>query len=70
MVRIKIFTVAFRKVFDLYLPSVAPGSSYSLDLKDIQGNSLANGVYYVNVSALTTASNIPYVWTGKAFVLK
>jgi hypothetical protein len=49
-VKVKIFTVAFRKVWETSVPSVGPpGSQLTLPLTDKWGTPLANGVYYVVV---------------------
>jgi hypothetical protein len=59
-VHIQIFTVAFRKVVDETLPDVPAGTSrVPVPLVDRDGKPLANGLYYVVITA-----------NGKHWVLK
>jgi hypothetical protein len=50
-VRIEIFTLNFRKVVEETLRDVPPGTAVTIELKDRWGRPLANGLYYVFVSA-------------------
>lgn len=59
-VRIQIFTVAFREVQDETIPDVPAGTArLPVSLVDREGKPLANGLYYVVVTA-----------NGKRWVLK
>jgi hypothetical protein len=50
-VKIKVFTSAFRKVWEADIPSMSPpGREVPLPLADKWGAALANGLYYVVVS--------------------
>lgn len=50
-VRVQIFTVSFRKVFDQTYPNLAEGiHNLSIPLVDREGTPLANGLYYVVVT--------------------
>jgi hypothetical protein len=50
-VKVKIYTTAFRKVWEGdYSTMQPPGQTVTLPLKDNRGASLANGLYYVVVS--------------------
>lgn len=50
-VRVKIYTLAFRLVADTTYPSQASGSVLSVPLTDKWGKNLADGLYYVVVTA-------------------
>jgi hypothetical protein len=50
LVKIKVFTVAFRMVFEKDYGQVAPGQLITLPTTDNRGTPLANGLYYVQVS--------------------
>jgi hypothetical protein len=50
-VRVEIFTTAFRKVQDTTFPKIPAGMDVSIDMTDRWGNLLANGLYYVVVTA-------------------
>lgn len=50
-VTVEIFTVAFRKVLEETFDNVQPGSPIPLELKSRWGTPLANGLYYVVVTA-------------------
>ena len=50
-VRIQIFTLSFRKVQDTTYPNVSGSTRLTLQLTDISGKPLANGLYYVVVTA-------------------
>jgi hypothetical protein len=59
-VRVQIFTTAFRKVVDETIPDVPAGTSkLPVTLVDREGRPLANGLYYVVITA-----------NGKHWVLK
>ena len=45
--KIQILTIASRKVKDLTIPNVQPGTAVTVDLLDQSGVTLANGLYYV-----------------------
>ena len=62
--RVKIFTVAFRKILDKDVPDMPLGTDYSLELRDQQGTPLANGLYYLRV---TTSEGH---WTLKLIILR
>ncbi len=49
-VRIEIFTLSFRKVFDQTYKDVASGTVINLPLTDSFGHPLADGLYYVVVT--------------------
>jgi len=49
-VRIEIFTLSFRKVFDQTFQAVASGTTINLPLTDSFGHPLADGLYYVVVT--------------------
>jgi hypothetical protein len=50
-VRVQIYTLSFRKVFDQTYPNLAAGSqNLSIPLAGKDGNPLANGLYYVVVT--------------------
>jgi flagellar hook assembly protein FlgD len=64
-VSIKIYTTAFRMVWEKDLINVPPGSvQTALPAADKQGNLLANGLYYVLISAPGGHS------TGKWLILR
>jgi hypothetical protein len=48
-VRVQVFTLAYRKVQDVTLPNVQPGTPVTLDLLDKWGVKLSNGLYYLVV---------------------
>jgi hypothetical protein len=48
---VKTFTVAFRKIQDQDYNPVPADGVLTLDLTDQWGNQLANGVYYLKISA-------------------
>jgi hypothetical protein len=51
-VRIQIFTVAFREVEDETIPNLPAGTSkVSVPLVDREGKPLADGLYYVVITA-------------------
>ena len=50
LVKIKVFSVAFRMLFEEDYGQVVPGQLITLPTTDNQGNPLANGLYYVQVS--------------------
>jgi len=59
-VKIQIFTVAFRKVSDQTIFNVPSGTAkVPVRLVDLRGNALANGLYYIVVTA-----------NGKRWILK
>lgn len=49
-VRVKIFTVTFRKVLDETFRDVASGTAVTVHLNDQGGMPLANGLYYAVVT--------------------
>jgi hypothetical protein len=64
-VTIKIYTTAFRKIYQYTAHYVQAGIfTLSLDTAHINGGSMANGVYYV---VITTPSNR---WISKLLVLR
>jgi hypothetical protein len=63
-VRIRIFTVSYRKVLDTIIPKVPSGRVVQVRLTDSWGRPLADGLYYVVV---TTARGR---YTAKLVVLK
>ena len=64
-VTIKVFTTAFRKVYDDTLKSVPTGTFlYSLDPDNFKGSRAANGLYYV---VITTPSN---KWVTKLLIFR
>ena len=51
-VRIQLFTTAYRKINEIVLRDLPAGiSTVKLQLRDVKGKRLANGVYYVRVLA-------------------
>jgi hypothetical protein len=48
-VKIKVFTLSFRKVFEKDCGQIAPGQLITLPTTDNSGNNLANGLYYVEI---------------------
>jgi hypothetical protein len=51
---VKLYTVAFRKVLEIPLGPVSAGNhDVPVSLKGPQGETLANGVYYLQVSGLS-----------------
>lgn len=62
--RIEIFTLAFRKVQDRTFDSVPSSTPITQGLIDREGNPLANGLYYVIVTANAGRS------IGKLLVLR
>jgi len=64
-IRMKVFTLAFRKVRDDYFPNQGPNEvDLPILLTDKWGTKLANGVYYVEV--ITTQK----VWNSKLLILR
>lgn len=50
-VRVQIYTLAFRKVYDHTFAALSAGSqNLTIPLADSEGNPLANGLYYVIVT--------------------
>ncbi len=50
-IHIQVFTVSYRKVRDLVIPRVLPGTQVTLTLLDKWGKPLSNGLYYVMVDS-------------------
>jgi hypothetical protein len=50
-VHVQIFTLSFREVLDINLPASAGIDKLDIPLKDKDGHPLANGLYYVVVTA-------------------
>jgi hypothetical protein len=48
-VKVKVFTVSFRKVFERDYGQIAPGQLITLPTTDNSGSNLANGLYYVEI---------------------
>jgi hypothetical protein len=49
-VHLRVYTTAFRKIYERKISSVGPGpQDIPLELKDFRGTDLANGFYYVVV---------------------
>jgi len=63
-VRIEVYTLAFRKVQDIKIPSLASGTAVTLTLTGRGGNLLANGIYYVVVTTNSGRS------VGKLLILR
>jgi hypothetical protein len=55
-VRVQIFSLSYRLVREQFYPQVAPGSDVAIDLVDKTGVPLANGTYYIVVTAQQTQS--------------
>lgn len=49
----KLFTVAFRKIYDAAFNQIPPNGDLAVNPSDSWGNSLANGIYYVEVTTPT-----------------
>lgn len=49
-VKVQIYTLSFRKVTDLVVRNVQPGTAITVDLLDKAGARLSNGLYYLTVT--------------------
>jgi DNA-binding beta-propeller fold protein YncE len=65
-VRVKIFTLAFRKVLDLDIQQVPIGTDLNLQLRDNWGVPLANGLYYLVIDKPETGARS----IGKLLILR
>jgi hypothetical protein len=65
-VKVKLFTLAFRKVLDLDIQQVPIGMDFNLELKDNWGVPLANGLYYIVFDRPSTGARS----IGKLLILR
>ena len=49
-IKLQLYTVAYRKVFEQVIPQVLPGSDLVLNMTDNWNHPLANGLYYVVIT--------------------
>jgi hypothetical protein len=63
-IRVRWYTLSFRKVFEVSYPMVQGSVDIPFDLRDQNGIALANGLYYLFIE--TNAGK----WTKKCLILK